>query len=197
MANTASVIPFVGQHKVMIAVIVVIALTLMNLRGVRESGTLFAIPTYAFIGSIALMVVWAAVRLAGGADLQAVSAQYPIEAEQTLTGAALIFLIARAFSSGCTALTGVEAISNGVPAFRKPKSENAAKTLLMLGIIAISMFLSVTALALITDVHVVEDPAQLIGAPPGIAEKTVIAQVAGAVLGTTRCSPGSWSGRRR
>lgn len=183
VANTASVIPFVGEHKVLIAVVVIIVLTLLNLRGVRESGTLFAIPTYAFIASIALMVGWAAVRLISGADLQAISAQYTVEAEQTFAGAALVFLIARAFSSGCTALTGVEAISNGVPAFRKPKSENAAKTLLLLGVIAISMFMAVTALALITNVHAVEDPAQLIGAPPGVAEKTVVAQVADAVFG--------------
>lgn len=183
VANAGSIIPFIAEHKVLVAIGLIVALTIMNLRGVRESGTLFAIPSYAFIASIALMVIWAGVRLANGADLEAVSAQYDVAAEESLTGAALVFLVARAFSSGCTALTGVEAISNGVPAFRKPKSENAARTLLMLGIIAISMFLSVTALALITNVHVVEDPAQLIGAPEGVATQTVIAQLAQAVFG--------------
>ncbi len=183
VANTASIIPFVGEHKVMIAVLIIMVLTFMNLRGVRESGTLFAIPTYAFIAAIALMVVWASVRLISGAELLAPSAPYEIQAEESFTGAALVFLIARAFSSGCTALTGVEAISNGVPAFRKPKSANAATTLLMLGIIAISMFLSVTALAIITKVKVVENPADLVGAPAELAEQTVIAQIAQAVFG--------------
>lgn len=183
VANAGSIIPFIAQHKVLVAIAIIVLLTVMNLRGVRESGTLFAIPSYAFIASIALMVIWAAVRLANGADLQAVSAPYEVEAEQAFAGAALVFLVARAFSSGCTALTGVEAISNGVPAFRHPKSENAARTLLMLGLIAISMFLSVTALAIITDVHVVEDPAQLVGAPADIATQTVIAQLAQAVFG--------------
>lgn len=183
VANAGSIIPFIAQHKVLVAIVLIVILTVMNLRGVRESGTLFAIPSYAFIASIALMVIWAGVRLANGADLEAVSAQYEVAAEESLTGAALVFLVARAFSSGCTALTGVEAISNGVPAFRKPKSENAARTLLMLGIIAISMFLSVTALALITNVHVVEDPSQLVGAPAGVATQTVIAQLAQAIFG--------------
>ena len=183
VANAGSIVPFIGQHKVLISVLIIIALTVMNLRGVRESGTLFAIPTYAFIASIALMVIWAGVRLASGADLQAVSAPYPVDAEKSFTGAALIFLIARAFSSGCTALTGVEAISNGVPAFRQPKSDNAAKTLLMLGVIAISMFMGVTALAMITNVHVVDDPSQLVGAPASVTSQTVIAQVAAAVFG--------------
>ena len=163
--------------------LIIIALTVMNLRGVRESGTLFAIPTYAFIASIALMVIWAGVRLASGADLQAVSAPYPVDAEKSFTGAALIFLIARAFSSGCTALTGVGHQQRGPGLSGKPKSDNAAKTLLMLGVIAISMFMGVTALAMITNVHVVDDPSQLVGAPASVTSRTVIAQVAAAVFG--------------
>lgn len=186
VANTASIVPFIGEHKVLVAVIIIAVLTFMNLRGVRESGSVFAIPTYAFIASIALMTVWAGVRLLNGAELQAPSAPYDVDAEHIYTGLALVFLVARAFSSGCTALTGVEAISNGVPAFRPPKSENAATTLLMLGGIAISMFLAVTALALITDVHAVEDASQLVGAPPGIAEQTVIAQIAQATFGDVK-----------
>lgn len=183
VANAGSLVPFINQHKVLVAVGLIVAITVINLRGVRESGTLFAIPSYAFIAAIALMVVWATVRIANGAQLQAVSAPYEVSAEDTFTGVALVFLIARAFSSGCTALTGVEAISNGVPAFRKPKSANAARTLLLLGVIASALFLSVTALALITDVHAVDNPEQLIGAPEGVATQTVIAQIAQAVFG--------------
>jgi hypothetical protein len=91
----------------------------------------------------------------------------------------------RAFSSGCTALTGVEAISNGVPAFRKPKSKNAATTLLLLGVIAVSMFAGVTALALVSHVHVCPSTAGCVGLGPGQTERTVIAQVGRAVFGVT------------
>lgn len=183
VANASSLVPFIEQHKVGVAAAIIVGLMVMNLRGVRESGTIFAIPTYAFIGAVLLMVLWAAARLVAGANLQAPSAPYELREETALTTVALIMLVARAFSSGCTALTGVEAISNGVPAFREPKSQNAATTLLMLALIAIPMFVSVTALALITDVKPVDDPAQLVGAPPEIANQTVIAQVAQAVFG--------------
>ena len=94
----------------------------------------------------------------------------------------MAFLSLRAFSSGCTALTGVEAISNGVPAFRVPKSKNAANTLALLGAIAITMFLGVTVLALITKVHITELNSNLIGLPAGQEQKTVIVQVAQAVF---------------
>lgn len=102
----------------------------MNLRGVRESGRAFATPTYAFIAGIMVMnVVGSAKSLFGEAPV-AESAHYEIRAEQVgLSAAALAFLVLRAFSSGCTALTGAEAISNGVPAFRKPKALNAARTM--------------------------------------------------------------------
>ena len=99
------------------------------------------------------------------------------------TGLALVFLLLRAFSrSGCTALTGVEAISNGVPAFRKPKSKNAATTLALLGGVSVSMFAGITALALASHVHA-GMPGDLIGVPPGQTPSTVIAQVGSAVFG--------------
>ncbi len=182
VANVSSIVPIMGRHAVLVSIIIIAALTVMNLRGVRESGTLFAIPTYAFVLGIFAMVTWAAVRLLHGDTMLASSAGYTIKPEDSFTGAAFVLLVAKAFSSGCTALTGVEAISNGVPAFRKPKEKNAATTLLMLGTIAITMFLSVTALALITKVRVAENSADLIGLPPGQAQQTVIAQVANAVF---------------
>jgi hypothetical protein len=98
-------------------------------------------------------------------------------------GFAMVFLVARAFSSGCAALTGVEAISNGVPAFRKPKSRNAATTLLLLGGIAVSLFIGIILLAKETGVKMAERPhEQLIGAPPDYHQKTMIAQLADAVF---------------
>jgi amino acid transporter len=181
-ANIASAIPWFGQHLVALTVGMIVVVTLLNLRGVRESGTLFAIPTYAFIFGIFAMIITAGFRLAAGDTILAESAGYEIEPEAAFTGAALVFLLARAFSSGCTALTGVEAISNGVPAFRRPKSANAAATLVMLGVLSITMFLSITALALITKVHVAEFNEDLIGLPAGQDQKTVIAQVAQAVF---------------
>ncbi|HNE88754.1 MAG TPA: APC family permease [Actinomycetota bacterium] len=181
-ANIASAIPWFGQHLVALTIGMIIIVTLLNLRGVRESGTLFAIPTYAFIFGIFAMIITAAVRWAAGDTMLAESANWEIEPEATFAGAALVFLLARAFSSGCTALTGVEAISNGVPAFRKPKSKNAAATLVMLGVLSVTMFMSITILALVTKVKVAENNADLIGLPPGEDQKTVIAQIAQAVF---------------
>ncbi len=181
--NISSVFPYFADKGVLLAIGLIVLLTVLNLRGVKESGTLFAIPTYAFIFSIFIMVIWAAIQLFQGVELKAESADWTITAEQSLTGLALVFLFARAFSSGCTALTGVEAISNGVPAFKKPKSKNAATTLVLLGTISSAMFLSITYLAMRTGVKVAEHPEDLIGLPEGQAQKTVIVQIAQASFG--------------
>jgi amino acid transporter len=181
VANLASAFPVLDAHITLIAVLVVAVIALVNLRGVRESGTAFSIPTYCFIGVVGLMIVWGATRLALGHPLHAESANYRFRAARNFGGLALAFLLLRAFSSGCTALTGVEAISNGVPAFRKPKSRNAATTLALLGIIAVVMFAGVTALALASHVHA-GSPQDLIGPSSG-QPRTVIAQVGRAVFG--------------
>jgi amino acid transporter len=185
VANLASAFPILDTHITLIAVIVVAVLTVMNLRGVRESGTAFAIPTYFFIGTVGLMIVWGITRIAMGHNLQAESASYHVQATSSFTGLALVFLLLKGFSSGCTALTGVEAISNGVPAFKPPKSKNAATTLALLGIIAVTMFAGVTILALVSHVHVAEQASQLQGLPHGHAQLTVIAQVGQAVFGAS------------
>ena len=182
VANLASAFPGLASHVTLIAVLVVTAIALINLRGVRESGTAFAIPTYCFIGVVALMIVWGVTRLGLGHHLRAESAGYHAPAHH-YGGLLLLFVLLRAFSSGCTALTGVEAISNGVPAFRKPKSKNAATTLALLGGISVSMFAGVTALALLTHVHVCPSSSQCVGLPPGQSQPTVIAQVGSAVFG--------------
>ncbi len=182
VANASSAIPFMGRHSVALAVGVAVFLALMNLRGVRESGTAFAIPTYAFILAVFSMLIWAGVRLIRGDTLLAESAGWEIEPTASFAGAALVFLVARAFSTGTTALTGIEAISNGVPSFRVPKSRNAATTLALLGAIAMTMFAGITWLAIVTKVKVAESSDLLIGAPPDTEQKTVIAQVAQAVF---------------
>ncbi|QIX26467.1 APC family permease [Nocardioides sp. JQ2195] len=189
----ASALPFLSGHEASFAVGLVIVLAALNLRGIRESGTLFAIPTYAFMLAILGMCAIGLVRFFAGdlpsvesADLQITPAS---GYEDTLTNVALVFLLARAFSSGCAALTGVEAISNGVPAFRRPKSKNAATTLLLLGLIAITMMLSVIMLARemglkYVDPHHLERLRTADGdALPGDYDQhTVIAQIARAVF---------------
>ncbi|TDO45295.1 amino acid transporter [Kribbella sp. VKM Ac-2527] len=170
----ASAIPALEGHQATAAVIAVLFLTTMNLRGVRESGTAFAIPTYVFMVTILGMAAWGFGRYLLGDLPEASSAGFDIAPEEQFThgvgGLAMAFLVLRAFSSGCAALTGVEAISNGVPAFRKPKSKNAATTLMLLGCISITMVLSVVTLANVMKVRFAEDPAtQLLrdGVPVG------------------------------
>jgi amino acid transporter len=183
VANLSSVFPVLAQHNVWWAVLIIAVITFMNLRGVRESGAAFAIPTYGFMLGIFAMVGYALFRIAEGDTLRAPSADWEILPEGSFAGLALMFLVARAFSSGTTALTGIEAIANGVPAFRKPKSKNAATTLLMLGVISMTMFVSITWLALYTGVKVTTSNADLVGLPPGEEQQTVIVQVAEAVFG--------------
>ncbi|MFF3560500.1 APC family permease [Streptomyces sp. NPDC002574] len=187
--NLGSAVPFFVEHKVIGAIGMIVVLMLMNLRGVRESGTIFAIPTYAFVFGVFCMLLWGIFKIATGSEMHAPTAGYTIKAEHTgLAGFALVFLLLRAFSSGCAALTGVEAISNGVPAFRKPKSKNAATTLAMMGLLAVTMFCGIIALALYTKVRMAENPATdlLVNGKPvgaGYTQDPVIAQVASAVFG--------------
>lgn len=187
--NATSALPFLNGHEATAAAVLVLILTALNLRGAKESGTAFAIPTYLFMGSIALMGLWGYARYLFG-DLPTVaSAQYDIAPESpydSFAGLAMVFLLARAFSSGCAALTGVEAISNGVPAFRKPKSKNAATTLFLLGSVAIVMLMSIIVLADLMHLRYVEDPAHqllLDGKPigPAYEQDTVIGQLAKAL----------------
>ncbi|GAB2447062.1 APC family permease [Nocardioides hungaricus] len=188
----ASAIPALSGHEVTVAAVAVVLLMATNLRGIRESGSFFAFPTYAFMVAILGMAAFGLYRLATG-DLPSVeSASFEMAPTpgygDSMTTFALLFLLARAFSSGCAALTGVEAISNGVPAFRRPKSRNAATTLLLLGLIAISMMLSVIVLARQMGLQLV-DPDDLDrltrdGAPlpAGYDQHTAIAQIADALF---------------
>jgi len=186
--NLISAFPVLSQFRVEIAVGFVLLLTAVNLRGVKESGVAFAIPTYIFLGSVMAMIVTGAIRVLSGAQLVSPSAGYHVHvytAElQNATQAAVILLLLRAFASGCSALTGIEAIANGVPAFRIPKVKNAQTTMVLMGTAAVVMFIGVTALALISKVHYSEDPTQgLIGWHEGATQLTVMAQIAYAVFG--------------
>jgi amino acid transporter len=184
MSNIGSAVPYIAQHKVLFAVGAILVLAALNLRGIRESGTAFAIPTYAFMIGMYVMIGWGLFQIfVLGDHLQAETANFTVKSEHgDVLGFAMVFLVARAFSSGCAALTGVEAISNGVPAFRKPKSRNAASTLLLLGVIAVSLFMGIIVLAKETGAKVVDTPEQLGGAPAGYHPKTLITQLANSVF---------------
>jgi len=191
--NAGAALPFVNGNEAAYASLLVVALAALNLRGVRESGTWFAIPTYGFMIAILGMAAWGLGRdLTGNLpDVESAGLRIVPQSgyEGTITTVALVFLLARAFSSGCAALTGVEAISNGVPAFKKPKSRNAATTLLLLGTISIAMMLSIITLARdmnlkFVDPHHLERLVQADGSPlpDDYEQHTVIAQIARAVF---------------
>jgi amino acid transporter len=183
VANMVSAVPQLAPHAVGLALGLVVLLALMNLRGVRESGTVFAIPTYGFVACVFVMLGTGLLGLLLGSTPQAESAAFTVMPQDQVSGLLVVAVAMRAFASGCTALTGVEAVSNGVPNFKPPKSRNAATTLTVMGGLTVAMFVGITAFALITGVHVAADPAQLAGAPPGYEQRTVIAQVAGAIFG--------------
>jgi amino acid transporter len=188
-ANIGALIPYVADHKVAFAVVAIGLLTAVNLRGIRESGAAFAVPVYAFMLGIATMIIWGLTRiLILGDPIHASSANLELVTEgDTFTGLALVLLVLRSFTQGAAALTGVEAISNGVPAFQKPKSRNAATTLLLLGVISVSMFMGLIALAQLTGAKIAEDPAtQFPNAPAGYVQQTMVAQLADAVFADFR-----------
>ena len=138
-----SFVPSLANHKVALSIACLVIIVFANLRGVRESGLAFALPTYLFVTSIGVLVIVGLIELATGhAHRAVVPHALPVGA-----GTVTLFLVLRAFSSGSTALTGVEAIANGVNAFRKPHGRNAAATLAILGTIAITLFLGVSYLA--------------------------------------------------
>ena len=185
-----TIFPGLRGSEVPIAVALIIFLTLVNLRGTREAGTAFAIPTYAYMIAIAVMISVGFVRLFMGNLPMADSAAYDIHAASShldgLTGLGGVFLLMRAFSSGCAALTGVEAISNGVPNFKRPKSRNAGITLLMLGGIAASMMISILVLARYTGLQMVDDTSMVYlhgSAQPDVHFAPVISQLASTIFG--------------
>lgn len=184
--NAKALFPVFIGHEGMVAAIIILVLMGVNLRGVRESGTVFAIPTYGFMIGVLGMIVVGLVRiLVVGEPLAAPTAGFDVVGDPYYTqleGFALIALLARSFSSGSAALTGVEAISNGVPAFREPKSKNAATTLGLLGLIAISMLAGIIALANLTGVKMIDEHAGVVFTQNGVVvddhQETVMAQLA-------------------
>lgn len=143
-----SAFPELFEYRILIALFAILIITWVNLRGVRESGTIFAIPTYAFVAGVLLTILVGLVRYFGifGAPPMVVTEEI-VSSTVSLTGFAYVWLLLRAFAGGCTALTGIEAISNGVKAFKQPEAKNAAKTMVAMGVIAMTLFIGITFLA--------------------------------------------------
>jgi amino acid transporter len=164
-----SAIPWANEHKVFLSIMFVALVTIANLRGARESGTLFAVPTYGFVVSILILIAVGVVRCFGGCPA-VIPPSEQIAAPAAVAGIT-VFALLKAFSQGATALTGVEAISNGVPAFKRPQAHNAATTLAIMGTIAVTMFLGISYLA--THVHGVV----------ASEERSAVAQITVAIFG--------------
>ncbi len=143
VAAITSAFPILYDYRIALGVIFIAGIATVNLRGLRESGALFAVPTYLFVVSFAAMLAYGFVRWIFGWEGVPAPAAEPAEMSQALT----IFLVLRAFASGCAALTGVEAVSDGVPAFRPPEARNARIVLAWLGIILVTLFIGITFLA--------------------------------------------------
>ena len=189
--NLISAFPALDPYRIEIAVGFILFLMAINLRGVRESGFAFAVPTYLFIASVLTMLGTGLFKMfVLGEALEAPSKHYSVQVEQPLVSGSLllIFLLLRSFASGSAALTGVEAIANGVPAFRTPKVKNAQITMTWMGITAITMFVGIIFFGLATGVQYIEDPErQLHGMDLDIfnmqPQQSVIAQLGVAIFG--------------
>ena len=178
-SGVAAILSFVPQyqpHRVTIAIVVIAFIALANLRGVRESGSLFALPTYAFIFSALTLIAVGIFRIASGTFTYHPPTSGVVHPTHVgAAGLVFYFLVLRAFSSGCSAMTGTEAVSNGIPAFRPPESKNAAMTLTWMAFLLGTLFLGVTYIA--WKVHVVPMDQNASG------YETVTSQIASAVFG--------------
>lgn len=159
-AAITSAIPATLSYRVLISIFFVILISIANLRGTKESSTVFAFPTYIFVATVFTMLAVGFIECLDGQCPTALSAGLEIDPE---VGALTLFLLLRAFASGSTALTGVEAIADGVQAFREPKAKNAAATLAIMAAIAISMFVGISTLARLFNVRISEDTVDLYG----------------------------------
>jgi amino acid transporter len=164
VAAIVAFVPSVNSWRVIVDVVLIALIILINLRGVRDAGAAFVLPTYIFIGSLGLLLV------IGGIHILISGAPAPTHNLPPASESLTVFLVLRAFAGGCTAMTGIEAIANGVPAFKDPTSKNAARTLITLAVILAVLFLGVAALG------------HAIGAIP-TERMNVIAQVGDAFAG--------------
>ena len=188
--NLISAFPILNDFRVEMAVGFILFLCAINLRGVRESGSAFAVPTYLFIGSVFTMFGVGIYKLLSGESIQAVSAEYSVQAVENVQAGGLIFvlLLMRSFASGSAALTGIEAIANGVPAFRAPKIKNAQTTMSLMGLTAITMMIGIVSFGLISGVRYIENAQHQLGGAQletflSTPQPSVIAQIGLAIFG--------------
>jgi amino acid transporter len=182
--NIISAFPELDPYRVEIAVGFVLFLLAINLRGVRESGFAFAVPTYLFLATVVILIFTGIYKLLAGIPIVAPSANYELIPESALvaTPFLVVMLLLRSFASGSAALTGIEAIANGVPAFRQPKVKNAQITMTWMGASAIFMFVGIITFGLISGVQYMEDP-DLQGHPLNSPQLSVMAQLGIAIFG--------------
>jgi amino acid transporter len=178
-AALTSAFPAAMPFKVWIAVSLVLVLAVMNLRGVKESGAFFAGPTFFFVAILGLTIAVGLFRQFFGGGIPVTPHAYPVEQGMAAAGLSL-FLIMKAFASGCTAMTGVEAIANGVQAFKQPEALNARRTLTWMAGILLFLFLGTSALATLSHVT---PYVKLVGGQPETVE-TIISQLARGIYGT-------------
>ena len=171
LANLGTAFPAIDASKVLLGALVIVAVTAANLRGIRESGNIFAVPTYMFVGLALLVVGWGIVNVVTGSAHELPAPDHVISSEGQMV---TVFLLLKAFAGGSVALTGVEAIANGVPAFKPPEAKNAANTLIMMAVLLGTIFIGLTFVGLHYGVRATD--AQ--GA-------TVLGQVGQAVFGNT------------
>jgi amino acid transporter len=168
-----SALPWANEHRVFLSIAFVLLITFANLRGTRESGILFAVPTYGFVVSILALIAFGLVRCVGGCPPVSVPVE-PLPDAATAVAAVSVFAILKAFSQGATALTGVEAITDGVAAFRHPQAKNAATTLAIMGTLGITMFLGISWLATHVDGVIASE------------QRSVVSQIAIAIFGNAK-----------
>jgi len=181
IAAITAAVPALQGYNVTLTLLAIAFIAMANLRGVKESGALFAIPTYGFLVAILILITIGCVRwlMGAGPDLAPTHEQIHIAAHNApnLAGLALIWVFMRAYSAGCTALTGVEAISNGVTAFKDPAGENAAKTMVSMVILLGTMFLGITLLAHHFGIVYRHNP------DPTIVQETLLSHLTRTILG--------------
>ncbi|MCE5199971.1 MAG: APC family permease [Armatimonadota bacterium] len=180
IAAIISAYPSLEESRVLLALAAILLVALGNLRGLRESGTLFAIPTYGFILCIGVMIVSGLFRVISGAPITPVHQDFPLS-PHTPVGIGFWFLVLRAFAGGCAAMTGTEAVADGIPSFRPPESKNAAATLVYMALILAFLFLGISYLASVY--HAV--PSELTGevTKGHQSVETVVSQIARGVFG--------------
>ncbi|WP_256841803.1 APC family permease [Ornithinimicrobium cryptoxanthini] len=189
--NAAAALEFLRGYEAPVAAGLIALLTLINLRGVRESGRALAVPVYAFLGSLAILIVTGVGQAVTGNLGRADSARYellPAEGYAEVTGVFLVFLLLRSFASGSVALTGVQGVANGVPALSRPKSQNAASILAIMAAISITITMAVLWLTRETGIQMAVDPQQQLrdqGDPvgPDFVQDPVLGQLSKVVFG--------------